>query len=264
MYNFTVAGSSTDSFSGARVAGYIFTAQIVLIQGETLQIVVGQTPPYQGFFDAGGGGATFVLSSNGQSALFIAGGAGGNGGPALGLSASPPAVGAGGAGDNGAENGFSGLLGQGGAGGNGQGGLNNGNGGGGGGGTLGEAFVSWSFDQPSVISPFSHVNTLESRISTNRPCKTTGAPGASYLGGAGGPGEYSGQDGGFGCGGGSGGSYTFAGSGGGGGLVGGNGGASQGDLVGKGGSSFAATSAMVVADKGAVNNGQGSVTVSYA
>jgi hypothetical protein len=149
VYSFTVAGSVGGSCSNCPddlSAGYSFTAQIALDQGETLQFVVGQTPE-TGRFEAGGGGATFVLSSNGQSALFIAGGGGGQGftdiagQPAQGLSASSPV---GGAGGSGLGDGFPGLPGQGGAGGSpsGRGGANGG--GGGGGGTLGEASVSWS------------------------------------------------------------------------------------------------------------------------
>jgi hypothetical protein len=154
VYSFTVAGSvggSCAECDNGPGAGYSFTAQMALDQGETLQFVVGQTPT-TGSYEAGGGGATFVLSSNGQSAMFIAGGGGGPGylpdagRPALGLSASQPVGGSGGMGSGvGSTDGSPGLPGQGGAGGsaNGEDASVNG-GGGGGGGTLGEASVSWS------------------------------------------------------------------------------------------------------------------------
>ena len=154
MYRFTVAGSVGGSCSSCFAgpgASYSITAQIALVQGETLQFVVGQTPT-TGRFEAGGGGATYVLSSNGQSALFIAGGGGGQafsttaGQPAQGFVAASPRVGAGGAGDSadGSCYGSPGLFGQGGAGGSPSGAPGSIGGGGGGGGTLGEASVSWS------------------------------------------------------------------------------------------------------------------------
>lgn len=88
--------------------------------------------------------------------------------------------------------------------------------------------------------------------------------GGSYLGGNGGTGLYPGASGGFGCGGGAGGDSGGAGGGGGGGLVGGDGGTEdETSRVGKGGSSYMTSTATLVSDNGATNNGQGFVTVTY-
>ena len=88
--------------------------------------------------------------------------------------------------------------------------------------------------------------------------------GGSYLGGNGGSGVYNGANGGFGCGGGAGADSGGAGGGGGGGWVGGDGGtADESSRFGKGGSSYITPIATLNTDNGAINSGQGFVTVTF-
>ena len=150
----TVAGSAAAAGGQGNTggAGYSFTADIALCQGDTLSFVIGQSGPLAAA-EGGGGGATFVYS--GATALFVAGGGGGvayniAGQNAHGISNAAPIGGPGGFGrPNGPPaDGSQGLPGLGGKGGDANG--SGGDGGGGGGGTFGDALslldpsLSWN------------------------------------------------------------------------------------------------------------------------